>query len=393
MEICKTELCTGCGMCMNVCKHGAISMHTDKHGFLYPKVDEKKCTLCNQCKKFCPSNNVTEPASNLRTVYAGWNKNKAIRKESTSGGIFSIMAKKIISEGGYVAGVRWVNGFRVKHDLISDESQLSLFYGSKYIQSYTGNIYLRIKEKLNEGKSVLFSGTPCQNSALRSFLGKEYANLFQIDLVCHGVPSYDLFDRYIDEICEGKSSSIKRIRFRHKAPFWDFCNVTIDFEDGTQYSVPTVDDPFFSLFNIGYSIRQSCGNCPYTSLERYSDITLADFWGFKPENFKMHNYEKGVSCILINSEKGQAIFDAVSSAVVYEQSTVERAKKANKSLYAPYAISKELSKLFWEDYEDGMPVSELCSKHVQNPFKKPSLLWLRILKYKYKWIFSKVVHK
>lgn len=107
----------------------------------------------------------------------------------------------------------------------------------------------------------------------------------------------------------------------------------------------------------------------------------------------MHNYEKGVSCILINSEKGQAIFDAVSSAVVYEQSTVERAKKANKSLYAPYAISKELSKLFWEDYEDGMPVSELCSKHVQNPFKKPSLLWLRILKYKYKWIFSKVVHK
>lgn len=275
---------------------------------------------------------------------------------------------------------------------MSETEKLYLFSGSKYLQSDTGKIYCQIKEKLDQGKKVLFSGTPCQNKALRNFLNKDYDYLYQIDLVCHGVPSEKVFRKYLDEICaenQVTQSDVKQIRFRHKKPYWNYSNVTIDFTKGKSYSVPTVDDAFFILFNTGFTLRESCRHCAYTNLERHSDITLSDFWGFLPGNFKMRNYEKGVSCILINSQKGEELFNMIQNDIVFEESTISDAKRGNKSLSESYTVPEKEYDSFWKDFENGKSIQSLADKYVPQRIIKPKLLWLRILKYKYSWVVKK----
>lgn len=388
MEICKQDKCTGCGMCTNICKQNAINMTLDERGFKYPKINEELCVSCGICIKKCPSNSIKEPIINVKTVYAAWNKDKKVRQNSTSGGIFDLIARSILYQGGYVAGVRWTSEFDVCHDLISEVEKLYLFRGSKYLQSDTVEIYCKIKEKLDNGKKVLFSGTPCQNKALRSFLNKEYDYLYQIDLVCHGVPSRKVFRKYLDEICVENCSEVKKIRFRHKKPYWNYSNVTIDFTNGKRYSVPTVDDSFFTLFNTGFTLRESCRHCAYTNLERHSDITLGDFWGFLPSNFKMRNYEKGISCILINSQKGEELYAMLKNDIISEKSTISAAKNANKTLSESFTVPEKEYESFWKDFKNEKSIKNLVDKYVPKRIIKPKLLRLRILKYKYSWIIK-----
>lgn len=373
-------------MCANICRSGAIRMDKMTHGFLHPYIDASKCVDCGICRNNCPVNKQKPVESNVLTVYAAWNKDKKVRKESTSGGLFSLLAKSILDAGGVVVGVRWNSEFQVEHFIATDSEQFKDIRGSKYVQSHTGSIYTEVERCLKSGKSVLFSGTPCQNHAIRLFLKSDYPNLYQVDVICHGVPSDDMLQKYLREQIGEKDIKVTNIRLRHKNPYWSFCNVTIDYSDGSQYTMPSVDDPYYTLFNIGYSLRESCRNCQYTSTHRYGDITLADFWRYSADCFKMRDYQNGVSCVLINSEKGSELFQCIADKLIYSESTLETAKAGNKPLSSSFSLPQDVLNGFWKDYEDGMSVRKLCDKYVPNRFKKPDSLWLHQIKNRYRWV-------
>lgn len=383
--ICDENKCTGCGMCTNICQKNAIQMVEGKHGFIYPSIDGDLCIDCGLCKKTCPANVKQINDSTVKGVYAAWANDKVIQKQSTSGGIFSILAKEILDVGGVVVGVAWNDKFHATHVICDNIDDLNKLRGSKYAQSDTGNLYVKVKSYLLDGKKVLFSGTPCQNAALHSYLGKDYENLLTVDLVCHGVPSSRLFDEYLQSFAKG----IKNISLRYKDPYWDFTFVRIEFQDGSCYQKHTVDDPYFNLFNIGYSIRESCHGCKYTTLHRESDITLADFWGYRAHNFRTSKFLNGTSLVLVNSKKGQNIFEQVKKSIYYENADLNVALKRNKCLSEPFKVDERKLASFWADYDNGMLVKELDEKYTKGKYKIPSKLTLRRFMNQYGWIVRK----
>lgn len=264
-------------------------------------------------------------------------------------------------------------------------NDLEKLRGSKYSQSNTGDIYRKIKHELSVGRKVLFSGTPCQNAALKSYLVKDYYNLFLIDLVCHGVPSNKMLDDYFNLF----HKKIHNVRLRYKDPYWDYSFVRIDFVDGTKYQVRTIYDDYFNLFNVGYSLRDSCHECRYTTLHRESDITLADFWGYKAHNFKTVNYNKGTSLIIVNSKKGQEVVSLIKKAMYIEKSNIDTAVKGNKCLKEPFKIDEQKLEEFWYDYENGMTVKELNQKYAAGAFTLPKHLVLRRNINKFRWIIKR----
>ena len=387
MEICKVDLCTGCGMCCNICKCGAIRMCEDDRGFLYPKIDADKCVECGLCQKHCPSNNVYA-AESLQIVYAGWNKSKSVKRKSSSGGMFSLLAEWFINNDGYVVGCAWENDFSAKHICVNNKNDLGKLRGSEYVQSNTGDIYIKVKSLLDSGKKVLFSGTPCQVYGMRSFLNKEYTNLYTVDLVCHGVPPYKMFKKYLQEVSEGKLDRVTNVYLRYKKPCWSFGSVRVELKDNIVYMCPTVQDAYFNIFNFNYSLRDSCHKCRYTNFNRIGDITLCDFWGFYPQSFRLFSYDKGVSGVIVNSQKGAALFDRIKELAVYEKDSIARVLNGNKSLKEPFKEPENVLN-FWNDYKKGMSINELSKKYVKKAYEVPSLLKLRIFKSKFRWILGR----
>lgn len=383
--ICEKTDCTGCGMCANICHQKAIEMVEKEHGFVFPKVNNDLCNECGLCKKKCPANSEKRNDSTVKGVFASWSINKKVRNQSTSGGIFSLLAEEILKDEGLVIGVAWDDKYHATHVAIEKPDELYKLRGSKYSQSDTAMIYQKIKSYLIDGRKILFSGTPCQNAALKSYLGKEYDNLFQVDLVCHGVPSA----RFLDEYLGSFKKSIKNVRLRYKDPYWDYTFVRVDFSDGTHYQARTIDDPYFNLFNIGYSIRESCHRCKYTSLHRESDITLADFWGYRAHDFKSRNYNYGTSLVLLNSEKGKRLFKTIGNYVYYEEANIDLAIKGNKCLKEPFIVEEREKSRFWDDYENGVSIRELDKKYTEHSFVLPKHLTLRRLINKYRWILKR----
>ena len=385
MEICNLTSCTGCGMCSNLCPVGAITMQNGVNDFIFPEIDDSVCIKCNQCVKKCPANQPIDKEENVRHTYAAWNRDKKIRQGSTSGGVFSALAEYVIENGGVVVGVA-IHGAHAEHIAVDNKEDLQMLYRSKYVQSNTGDIYNQIKKFLQSGRIVLFSGTPCQNHALRQIIG-ENDNLFQIDIICHGVPSEKMLERQLQEI--GTSSPAEKVTFRYKNPNWDYFHMKYDFSDGSEVKVLGVNDEYFHLFNIGDSIRKSCHECHYTNTHRQGDITLADFWGYVPNSLKMSRFYKGVSLVLTNTSKGGELFNKIKERLVYEESSLEIAKKGNQCLREPFKISEDVLDGFWNDYEAGLSLSELSKKYAPKKFKRPSLLWLRHIKNQYKWIIKR----
>jgi coenzyme F420-reducing hydrogenase beta subunit len=385
ISICDLSACTGCGMCASICSKKAITLEEGLHGFLYPNIDQNTCINCGLCQKKCPSNQAIELPENIEKVYAAWSKNTRVRKESTSGGVFSTLADFFVSNGGLVVGVAWDNKLHPYHIIASSKEEIIKFRGSKYSQSNTSDIYNQVKVQLDKGKKVLFSGTPCQIAALKSFIGGAHAGLYTIDVVCHGVPSNQFLDKYYAQF----NKPIYRIQLRKKDPFWDFSYVSIDFTDGTHYQALTIEDDYFNIFNVGYSLRSSCHECRYANTRRNSDITLADFWGFTAHNFATRNYNKGTSLILVNSNKGNELINSIQSQLFLEEATLQMAINGNKCLSEPFRIDDKSLSEFWSDYDEGMSIFELNKKYCANRFALPKHLWIRRLYYKWKWAIKK----
>ncbi|WP_315119212.1 Coenzyme F420 hydrogenase/dehydrogenase, beta subunit C-terminal domain [uncultured Clostridium sp.] len=354
--------CMGCHACSNICPKICISMESDSEGFWYPKVDHQKCIKCRLCVKFCPIiNKVT--VKNEPKAYACINKDEFVRQESSSGGIFTLVSEVVIDNGGVVFGAGFDGKFSVFHSYIETKEELEKFRGSKYVQSKIGNTYKQAKEFLDQGRNVLFTGTPCQIGGLKSYLHKDYDNLFCIDIICHGVPSPKAWQKYISYQENNAESSTRRIAFRCKNEGWKRYSISLSFNNDMEYLESHKKDLYMKAFLKNICLRPSCYDCSFKTLHRQSDITLADFWGVQNVLPKMDD-DKGTSLIFVNSASGQYMLEDIKDRILYKEVDINRAV-----LYNPSAIKSVEHNLkrenFFEELER-LSFEELVRKYCKD---------------------------
>ena len=304
------SLCTGCMACKNICPAGAIEEY-EYEGFKYTRINEKKCTKCNLCKKVCPVNKVYENKKEDYKVYGAKNVDEDIRKQSSSGGIVSALAENIIDNEGIVYGTEFSN---MKNSLvrIDKKDDVKRIRGSKYIPSDVGDIYKKVKEDLENKKEVLFTGVPCQVEGLKTFLNKEYDNLYCASVICHGMPSMKMFKKHIKEKEDNTGKKIVNVNFRNKETGWHDYSIKYEYEDGTIENVKSRDDYFMKGFLKDYYLRESCYNCNFKMENKNAaDLVLGDFWGIEKVN-KEADDNKGTSVIIINSDKGNELIERLN---------------------------------------------------------------------------------
>lgn len=314
--------CTGCTACAAVCPKGCIAMEPDADGFLHPAVDESKCVSCGLCERVCPVLNRAE-LNHTPTACAAKSRDEASRLASTSGGVFTELARSVLTQGGAVFGAAYDEAFRVVHICAEDETGLARLRGAKYAQSDPGDTFREVKQRLEKGQQVLFSGTPCQVLGLKSFLKRDYDNLLLVDLVCHSVPSPLAWEKYLQYISEGKT--LTAVNLRCKDTGWSrygYCN-RFDFADGSCRMDKSGDSLYMKLFTGGYITRPSCESCPAKGYARVSDLTLGDFWGIwniRPEL----DDDRGISLVLVQTKKGQTALEELEVwPVTLEESSRE----------------------------------------------------------------------
>ena len=339
--------CCGCTACASICAHHCITMQEDPEGFLYPKVDVSKCTDCGLCERVCPMLHSVSERSILQ-VLAAKHKDEVIRKESSSGGVFSILAETIIADGGVVVGCAMNESLQAVHVICETKEELVRLRSSKYVQSDLNGVFLQIRRLLRDGRNVLFSGTPCQVAGLRNFLMKPYNNLYCIDVLCHGVPSPKLYREYL-KIMEGNNGAQGSfISFRSKRKEWKRLYINIKFENNKEYFKYSGFDPYMQLFLSNTSQRNSCFHCPYTTLQRQGDISLGDFWGIGKEFYHLDD-NKGISMVLLNSTKGERWFAKVRDYLDVHDSKIARAVEGNKVLVKNIP-GEDKRNLFYKDF-------------------------------------------
>lgn len=353
------SLCTGCTACYNACPISAIEMKENKEGFLYPAVDYSKCIKCGKCISICPAINQTADLDDESVdVYVAYNTDDKIREKSSSGGVFTLIAENILNDGGIVYGAAFDDNWNVIHKRMDNITDLDLLRGSKYVQSNLCDAYSRCLNDLNNGRQVLFSGTPCQIAGLYAFLGEPYDNLFTVDIICHGVPSPLVWRKYLAERFE--VSSIKSINFRCKTNGWSNYSVKIESENKLAYEERHNEDIFMRGFLGDLYLRESCHNCRFKSVGRISDITLADAWGV--EEFKPELYCKtGTSMVLIQNERGKKLLDDISKYLEISNVPVSVVMKYNS------AVNKSVPKhknreIFFSKLNDCESVCKIIDK-------------------------------
>lgn len=342
------SLCCGCMACVQVCPKQCIRVYEDREGFLYPKADKAQCNDCGRCESVCPE--LQQNAGRIPLeVYAAFNPDEEIRRQSSSGGIFTLLAESVIDEGGVVFGARFDEYWEVMHDYTETKEGLAAFRGSKYMQSRTSNAYRQARQFLQAGRKVLFTGTPCQIAGLKGFLKKEYENLLTVDFVCHGVPSPKIWRMYLDEAVglSGKQqvSTIKDIRFRNKKSGWKRYSLVITTsqtmtsveEDPALVSEVFTENPFMKAFLGDLILRPSCYRCPSKAGKSGSDITIGDFWGIEKINPGFDD-DKGCNLVMLNNEKGVELFCSLQT--FRQRMTYSQALAGNPSISHSVSLTK-----------------------------------------------------
>lgn len=308
--------CCGCSACASICNNKAISMVPDGLGFLYPKVDKEKCTDCGLCEKVCSFNDNYDTSLNLPSLIAYGVRHKNVEEVcySRSGAAFVAISDYVLEKGGVVYGAVFDDEFRVIHKRATNKEQRNEFRGSKYVQSDLNSTLIQVKEDLKSGKDVLFSGTPCQTSAVNSFVGKNLKkNLILVDIVCHGTPSPYIWRDYLKYIEKEEGLKIIKANFRDKKLFgWAAHRESFTFENKQTKSYRI----FTKLFYQHIMFRDSCGSCHFCNLRRPSDLTLADFWGWEKQSPSFNSDDKGVSLLFVNTEKGELIFNKIKRDLI-----------------------------------------------------------------------------
>lgn len=335
--------CTGCGACFNSCPVNAIRMDWDREGFLSPVINEKLCISCGKCLSACPIKNPVFDNSAEPKCYAAMAADE-IRAVSSSGGLFTLFANRILSLKGIICGAAYRDDFLVEHVIIDKYDDLHRLRGSKYLQSDTVNVFSQLKTALDEGRHALFCGCPCHVAGLNSFLKKRYENLLTIDLMCHGGPSPRLFIKYLRETYPGKE--IESFSFRDKSVFGWSTEANIYFKDGTSRHVPRTQDLFYQAFLPCLSVRKSCGICKFATLPRQGDITLADFWGARNYDPRFDD-GKGTSILIINSEQGAKFHDLVKDELkLNAEFPLDYVKTHGQPLARPFMNNPDRKRFF-----------------------------------------------
>jgi len=325
--------CTGCAACYNSCAQKAILIKEDEYGFLYPEINNANCIKCGSCTISCP---IQTPVLGYKPkcVFAATNKNKTIQTNSSSAGVFASIAEKMLEQGSIVYGCSWDNSFRVFHRAVKNKEELQSILKSKYIQSRIGDCFHSIKNNLEDGATVLFSGTSCQVAGLRAFLRKEYKNLFTVEIICHGVPSNKFFDSYIEFLEKKNHYTVLKYDFRFKNERVGSYLTKISALKGgkiVEIILPWQGTSFGYLYMNSLINRQCCYSCSYIGDNRYGDITLGDYWNVSKFH-KSINGKLGASLVIVNTNKGQNIFDLVKNNLLVVESTMEMANKSNPTL-------------------------------------------------------------
>lgn len=337
-EICKKDCCTGCYACCNSCPQNSIEMKMDDFGFYFPVIDEKKCIDCNLCKKVCP-NVISQSLKYPMKALAAISKNEYDYQTATSGGIATTLAKKVLSEDGVVYGAIMGENLEVYHQRITSIDELEKLKGSKYVQSLIKDTFFLVQKDLFQGNQVLFIGTPCQCSGLRSFLHKDYQQLYICDIVCHGVPSIKMLKEHVQHVVGKKE--VNKIVFRDKQGFY----LTIYDHENCEYRERSFSDLFYLGFLKGLFYRESCYICKYATEKRIGDLTLGDFWGF---NYKKGPFPAatnyGLSLILVNTEQGKSLISECEDYLIFMQRDIEEAIAGNRQLNTPSFKNKKHDK-------------------------------------------------
>ena len=347
------ELCTGCGACMNLCRHKAISMLPDENGFLNPVVDDNKCRRCGRCLKHCPILRRPElpPRKKLSRAWAVRAARPEIFLHSSSGGMFTLLAQQIFARGGVVYGVAFDENLRARTVCAATEAQLHPLRGSKYVQADTGFGYQEIKEKLKQGIPVLFSGTSCQVAGLYACLGGDHELLTTVDLICSGTPSPLVFRKYLDWREKQFNSKITGVKFRSKIPHGWGSRMVLSFADGTVVQFPMSQDEYGILFQNHFIQRPACYNCKFRGIEgRCADLTIGDFWGIGKHDLKFsHDTRPGVSAVLACSAKGRDLFETVIAdmhGVMAEERPLEEVYPGNVLLVRNFSMRSDYRQLY-----------------------------------------------
>lgn len=337
-------MCCGCSACVQICPKQCIRFDEDKQGFRYPLVDKDECINCGLCEQVCPVLNRSEHADSI-DVYAAINPNEKIRMESSSGGIFTMLAEETIKNGGIVFGASFNDKWEVYHRSVETQEEIRNLRGSKYLQSLICDTYKEVKSNLDKGRSVLFSGTPCQVSGLNCFLRKEYDNLLTIEVACHGVPSPLVWRDYIKRKSGGKV--INDVSFRDKRTGYKTYSTRYVFKD-KKYLKYYKRDEYMLGFIHNLTLRPSCFKCPSKLHNSCSDILIADFWGDK----STIDNTNGISLVVINSSKGMSYMQRIHA--IMDSSNIDIALKSNPYIVVSPKEPDEYS-AFWNEY---------CSKGV-----------------------------
>lgn len=326
-----SQHCTGCRSCEQSCTHQSITMHENAEGFLYPSIEHALCKQCKSCLKYCP--NITPPHRNMPLeAFALRHKNSGLLHHSASGGAALAAAQSILRKGGIVFGAAYDENFVVRHIAISQKSELFKLQSSKYVQSDIGNCYTKVQTFLQQGKSILFTGTPCQIAGLYAFLGCRPHNLYTVDLICHGVPSPKLFSSYFIYLENQLKQQITSYNFRSKdARGWA---TQCQYKTSSHYiSHPLSIDPYGIHFLSSDCLRESCYICPYANIFRISDLTVGDFWNIH-RSYPHFYSEEGVSSVFVNTETGQILFhDMCTICDILPVSLQDAVKKQDNLLY------------------------------------------------------------
>lgn len=340
--------CCGCSACQSICPKQAISMKPDSMGFLYPEVDNAKCVDCGLCDKVCSFNDDYDKSLNLESpeVYGARHKNINEVETSRSGAVFISISDWILKNRGAVYGAGFTDHFRVVHKRAITKEERDEFKGSKYVQSDLQGVFLQVKDDLKNGMIVLFSGTPCQTSGLNAFVGTKYRDkLYLVDIVCHGVPSPFIWRDYISFFENKYCESIVKVSFRDK----EFCGWADHKESFSLSNGKKIINKYYTdLFYDHIMFRHSCGNCHFCNTTRPSDITIADFWGWEKTDPNINIDDKGLSLVLVNTEKGRLLWEAVKNDLNYIPAKLEDCLQPN--LQHPSEIHPERMK-FEEMYK------------------------------------------